>query len=334
MVIPLTLLVFYVHLIYIKEQSVFRKILLFLTIIVLLFALLLTKGIQATFVLTILFFAGLSWQPKKLKRLLIQNILLVLGFALIAFFVFYYNSNAKFWLMSYFDKRIIATFNQVGATTNNHFEIILRYLMELIPLLLLMFFLMIYFKVRMKYPFLIFLKNSRNNRVAWWLVFISLSGAIPLALTLEQRGFYIAPSIPFIVLAFVFTCKRYFFVFFVRLRRKKTLLSIFTCSLMIVSILFFILFKNDCKRDEDMLKDVSLIKKVVPYGETIGFDKSMWNMFSLRSYLNKANNNDCLVSDTTLFFVLNKDNKILPPNGYKKLNYKTYWLDIYYKKNK
>jgi hypothetical protein len=334
MVIPLTLMVFYVHLIYMEEKKLYKKVFWFCIIIILLFSLLLTKGIQAVFPLTILFFAGLSWQQKDFKKIITLNSLLIIGFGLLSFFVFYYNNAANFWLKNYFEKRLIATFNHVGATTNNHFDIIFRYLIEQTPLVLSIFLLMIYFKISIKYPFSIFLKNITSNRVSWWLVFISLSGAIPLALTLEQRGFYITPSIPFVVIAVTFACKRYFFLFFARLTRYRVILSVVSYITLIGSLIFFTLSVNTYKRDEDMLKDIALVKKIVPYGETIGFDKSMWNMFGFRSYVNKANNNDFSVSDTTFFYILDKDNKALPPVGYKKINYKTYWLDIYCKEGK
>ncbi|HEX7413393.1 MAG TPA: hypothetical protein VF411_05050 [Bacteroidia bacterium] len=331
MIIPLTLLVFYVHLFYIKEPIVYKKTLWFLVIIGLLFMLLLTKGIQATFVLTILFCSALISKEKNVKALLIQNLLIALGLGIVCFLIFYFNSNANFWLTSYFNKRLVSTFHQVGATTDNHLEIIFRYLMEIIPLLLMIFFLSVYFKISTRYPLVIFFKNLTSNRTAIWLMLISLSGALPLALTLEQRGFYIAPAVPFAVLAFAYAGKRYFFVVFAKLNRRPKTLSAIAYSLLTISLLFFMLFKNDYKRDEGMLKDVALIKKIIPYGANIGFDKSMWNMFSLRSYLNKANNNNFLITDTTLFYVLNKDNKAIPPPNYVKLNYQTYWLDIYYK---
>ncbi len=334
MVIPLALLVFYTHLVFIEEQTLYKKTLLFIFIIGLLFALLLTKGIQSTFVLAILFFAALSWKKKNVKSLLIQNVLLALGFGLLSFLFFFYNPAANFWLRSYFDKRIIATFNHIGATTDNHFEIIFRYLTEQIPLLVVLLLVMIYFKVKSNYPVSIFLKNGIRSSKVWWLVLISLSGVIPLALTLEQRGFYLTPTIPFIAIAFAFAYKRYFFVFFSRLNRNRVVITVVTYTILTGSLLFFVLLKNKYKYDEGMLKDISLLKTMVPSGETIGFDKSMWDMYSLRSYVKKTNNNDFLNSDTTRVYVLNKDNKAMPPEGYKKINCTTYWFDIYYKKPK
>ena len=333
MVIPLSLAAFYVQLLYIKEQSITKKVLLFFTILALLFCLLLTKGVQSTFALAVLFLAGISWQKKNFKPLLLQNALLVIGFGLLSFLFFYYINAANFWLKSYFDKRLVATFNHVGATTNNHLEIIFRYLTELLPLAALMLLLMVYFKTSTKYPYAVFLKNIKSNSVMWWLLLVSISGAIPLSLTLEQRGFYITPAIPFAALAFAFACKRYLFVLFARLSRYKVVLTSFASILLMGSLLFFTLFKDSYKRDEAMLKDIALLKHVVPYGDVIGFDKIMWNNFSLHAYLNKANNNSLTTSDTTFFFILEKGNKAQPPTGFKKINCTTYWLDIYYQRN-
>ena len=102
---------------------------------------------------------------------------------------------------------------------------------------------------------------------------------------------------------------------------------------MLSSIFFFCLYKNDYKRDEGMIKDVAKLKKIIPYGEIIGIDQSMWNTFSLHSYLNKENNNSLLVSDTIKFFVQDKENKIPVPSVYRKLNLNTTWLNLYQRTN-
>src|SRR5207253_1872789 len=55
MVVPLSLLTFYLHLIFIKTENRSKKIFSFLGVITLLFLLLLTKGIQSVFLVGTLF---------------------------------------------------------------------------------------------------------------------------------------------------------------------------------------------------------------------------------------------------------------------------------------
>ena len=332
MVVPLSLLVFYLHLIFIKTDNNMKKFVSFFGIIVLLFLLLLTKGAQSVFLLGALFLAGITIEKKNLKKLILQNILLVIIFSGICVTVFLSNEKARFWTENYFHKRLVATFNHVGATANYHAEIIVRYFSELIPVFVLLLIISVYFKIKYKYFFSIQWENFKKNKTALWLILISLSASFPMALTLEQRGFYLTPSFPFVVLGLALLYKKYFYILLskVFVGREKIIFGI-AGVFMLGGILFFFQFKNNYKRDEGMIKDVELLKKIIPYGEIIGIDQSVWNTFSLHSYLNKENNNSLLVSDTTKFFVQDKENKIPIPTNYKKLNLNTFWLDVYQK---
>ncbi|HWY37367.1 MAG TPA: hypothetical protein VNY73_02330 [Bacteroidia bacterium] len=332
MVVPLSLLGFYLHLVFISEKRQSKKALIFFSIVVLLFLLLLTKGAQSVFLLGGLFLAGISAERKNGKKRVLQNALLVISFLGVCFFMFFTNEKAGFWLKSYFNKRLVATFNHVGATANYHAEIIVRYFSELIPVLLLTLCISAYFHIKKRYSFSLQWQHVKSNKTALWLFLISLSASLPMALTLEQRGFYLSPSFPFIILAISLLCKRYFFVLLAGIfRRKRKIIFSVATVLAVASVVFFIIFNNEYKRDEGMIKDVQLLKKIIPRGEIIGIDQSMWNTFSLHSYLNKENNNSLAVTDTTMFFVQDKENKTPVPAVYKKLDLTTYWLDVYRK---
>jgi multisubunit Na+/H+ antiporter MnhG subunit len=330
MVVPLSLLAFYLNLVFIQSENKTKKIAAFFGIVLLLFFLLLTKGVQSVFLLGALFLAGITNEKKSKKNMLLQNVLLLILFSGICALVFWGNAKAHFWLESYYQKRLVATFNHVGATADYHAQIIVRYFSELLPVFILLFVVSLYFKVKNNYSFSLQWKNFKSNKTALWLLLISLSASLPMALTLEQRGFYLSPAFPFAALGLGLLYKKYFFVMLGRIFSKREKIVAIVASVFVaVALVFFVQFKNEYKRDEGMIKDVALLKKIIPAGQIVGIDASMWNTFSLHSYLNMANNNSLAVSDTCKFFLLDKENKAAPPANYIKQNLTTFWLDVY-----
>ena len=200
MVVPLSLLVFYLYLIFIEEKTKLKKVFSFFGVVGLLFLLFLTKGVQSVFLLGALFLGGITFDKAVFKKRVVNTFLLLLTFSGLCVLVFFTNEKARFWIESYFQKRLVATFNHVGATADYHAQIIVRYFSELIPIFVLLFLVSLYFKVKQQHSFSLQWKNFKNNKPALWLILISLSASLPMALTLEQRGFYLAPSFPFVVL--------------------------------------------------------------------------------------------------------------------------------------
>jgi hypothetical protein len=333
MVVPLSVLVFYLHLIFIRTENKTRKTFFFLGIVATLFLLLLTKGVQSVFLIAALFLYGVISERKNRIKYFLKNLLLIVGFSGVCALVFFTNKKAHFWLTSYYQKRLVATFNHVGATASYHAEIIVRYFSELIPVFMLLLLVSFYLKIKCKYSFSLQWKNMKSNKTALWLILISLSASLPLSLTLEQRGFYLTPSFSFAVLALALFYKKYFFVLFSRVfSKKENIVRSVTVILSLITIVFFFLFKNNYKRDEGMIKDVQTLKKIIPYGEIIGIDRSMWNIFSLHSYLNKANNNSLAMTDTTNYFIQEKENHTAIPVNYVRMNISTLWLDVFEKR--
>lgn len=333
MVVPLSLTVLYLYLVFMQSQSRAKQVFSFSGTVALLFLLLLTKGAQSVFLLGALFLLGII-KKEKLKKLVLQNLLIALAFFALCALVFLSDEKARFWLNSYFNKRLVATFNHVGATANYHAEIIVRYFSELIPVFVLLILISIYFKIKRGYSFSLQWKGMLCNKVALWLILISFSASLPMALTLEQRGFYLSPAFPFMALALALLYKKYFFVLSSKVFSRRKLLHYASLVFIVASLVFFFWFKNGYKRDEGMIKDVQFLKKIIPYGAIIGINQSTWNTFSLHSYLNKENNNSLAVTDTTTYFIQEKENKSPIPANFTRLNIKTLCVDVYVKPSK
>lgn len=294
------------------------------------FCLFLTKGIQSVFIVAAPFILSLISKWSK-GRILFLAFLLLLSFIGCSLVVYVVSDGAKDWISCYLNKRLIATFNHVGATTTYHAEIIIRYFTELIPVILFFLSVSVYFKTACKYSFKLQFKSLLSDKINLWLFLISLSASLPLAVTLEQRGFYLVPSFPFVVLALCNMYKRYVFYILGKLfknhyARLNAILTLFG----LISFCLFAFQYGTYKNDEGMLKDVATVKNIIPSGETIGIDPSMWNMFALHSYLKKYNDNNLSPSDTNaVYFILNKDNSATAPKKYSKIKAQTFWFDVY-----
>jgi hypothetical protein len=329
MVVPVSLCAFYLMLVFLQEKHT-KKVFAFFGICGLMVVLFLTKGIQSEFLIVALFLGAITKYRKNVGRTFANGILIAVSVAGLFGLVFMMNEDALFWLKNYFDKRLVATFNNTGATASNHFDIIIRYFTELLPVFFIFILVSAYLVFVKKYSFKLQWKNFKKNRTAWWLSLISLSASFPLAVTLEQRGFYLSPSFPFIVLALCVFYKKYFFVMWSDILYKKGKFFFATGSLVLLfSLVFFISNKDGYKRDEGMIKDVAQMKKLFHPGEIIGINSSAWNTFSLHSYLNKANDNSLSLTDTARYFVQEKRSKQTVAGHYKKVNIPTFAVDIY-----
>lgn len=329
MVVPLSLIVFYLQLIFLRSQNLNKRLLAFLGMMAGIFLLFLTKGVQSAFLIAGLFFAAVTVGRKHWLKTGFAGMLLVIAVLGVCGAVFLQNENALFWLKSYFDKRLVATFNNTGATATHHIDIIVRYFSELLPVFGFCVLISVWAHTSLHYSFSIQWRNFKKNWAAQWLFLISLSASLPLAVTLEQRGFYLSPSFPFAVLALCLLYNRILFVAGGRLMRHMKILLPVSGLLVTGAIVFFVFNKDGYKRDEGMIKDLAQITKIVKRGELIGINPSTWNTFSLHSYLNKENDNSLAVTDTLQYFVQEKSNAEPVPAHYKKVNLVTEDVDLY-----
>lgn len=329
MVVPLALLAFYLQLVFLDTRNATVKTFSFFGIIAALLVLFLTKGIQSDFLVVGLLLAAFTYGRKKFFKVGQAGLLLLFAFAGICGIVFILNEEAQFWLKSYFDKRIIATFNNKGATAGHHIDIIIRYFSELLPVFGFFTLVSVYLIAAKKYPLAIQLRNFAANKKAMWLVLISLSASLPLAVTLEQRGFYLSPAFPFMVLGLFLFYRKYLLALFKPVFKRRATFNLIGAVVLAGAISFFIFNKDGYKRDEGMIKDVAEIKQLVARGSLIGINQSTWNTFSLHSYLNKENDNSLAVTDTLPYFIQEKENKDTVLGQYEKLNIRTLSVDVY-----
>lgn len=191
------------------------------------------------------------------------------------------------WFDCYYNARLVLTMQNIGNTTDDHFEIIVRFFTELIIPVFTLLFLLAYLKRSKKYPLKFAFKNFAASRLAVVLLITALLGSFPYAISLVQRGFYLIPSFICFLLALVYGFKRYWlllYAFVFKIAAHK--ISRMALPLIFAGSVFYFCYAcTGYKREEALLKDIALILPHLKQSDTVAIDGDLWNYFNLHSYL-------------------------------------------------
>lgn len=250
-----------------------------------LYILFLTKGFQSCFIIVLpLSYLILAWGSRNALKFVLFS-----GFFLALFIVItlkYYEPAIQ-WFKCYYDSRLVLTMQNIGKTTDDHFEIIIRFFTELILCIGFVLLLLSYLKFKKNYPLKFAFQNFISNKLAVSLLMASLAGSLPFAISLVQRGFYLIPAFICFVLAIILGFKRYWLFFYVLLSKvsKSRIMQISTGLIVVGTCFYFFFSLNSFKRDESLIKDIELILPYLSKKEKVLIEPGLWNYFALHSYL-------------------------------------------------
>jgi len=328
LVLPLTLLGFYAFLSSRKKpgmtlKNIFYLLLFSFTVI----ALFLTKGFQSCFIVVTPFLYFFILKDKKALLFGIMSAIIVSTLLYLLLFVY---EPSSLWFSNYMQKRLLATLNNVGATTTDRAEIILRTITELTIPIALSFFALVFCKIKKEN---IPVKDVIEKKTAWILLLIGLSGSAPFAITLEQRGFYLVPAFPFLILAMVLFFKPYLKVTFeiVISFFKNRKVAVAAGFLFLFSVGYLIASPNLYKRDENLIKDLKLINFFLKQKDTISVDEDTWNHTALQAYLYMQNRVNVEVDNSHRFYIHDREHNTIPNSNYTKVNINTKQFDLFLK---
>lgn len=288
----------------------------------------LTKGIQGLFPLATV---GCYWLASKKIPFskMLKYSLFLLVVPTIIYELLLLNTEVYESFKKYFEIRLIGTFNNVGATTESHFNLLWVLFQELLPLLILTT-LILFFNRRKKHIQL----SKENKQTMTFLLLIGLSGTLPLMVTLEQRGFYIVTALPFFAIAFAIIIAPYVTLFTEFIYRNSKVFKIITisCALLLVSsVLYSAMQVGKYKRYEALITDIKLIGTKVPKNTIIDMPTDMANDWSTICYFIRYNDISLSFQDTThSYYVIRKDlPKEFVPKTFKLTTLATSELDLY-----
>ncbi len=291
----------------------------------------LTKGVQGTFPIVA---AGLYWiviRNLSFRKMIYYSLVLIGVPALIYGFLLITNPAVYESFKKYFEIRLVGTFNNKGATTDNHFDLLIRLFWELLPIVALSGLILLFTRKKKTGD----ITSSMHCRTIVWLLLIGFSGSLPLMVTLEQRGFYLVTVLPFFAIAVAMWLAPRVATLINSINISSAGFNAFkiaTIALLGGAIIFTVSQTGNTKRDNDLLSDIYDIGKTVPKGDVVTIPEEMWNDWSLREYLIRnfyISSEKCCDKEHT-YFIIRKDlPHNLVPQNYSLFPIKTKEVDLY-----
>ncbi len=297
-----------------------------------------SKGIPGLFPIVVI---GLYWLINKntsakerhpnFSKMTIYTLILIFVPVLI-YSLILLNNDAFESLSFYINNRAFHRI-QTDPTVDSRFYIVLRLFLELLPILIISLLLLIIY--RLKSINLNYNKIYKKNIILF--LFIGGSGSLPLMLTLVQKGFYFAHSLPFYAIGFALIVAPGLKEIINRIDIEKKSFKIFkiiSVILIVTTIIFSGLQTGKTGRHHDMLHDIYLIGDIVPKDSLIKIDKSMWNEWSLQLYLIRHFNISVDPSKNQHnYYLIEKNIDTTMINGYKKIKIQTNIYNLYKSNN-
>lgn len=243
---------------------------------------LLTKGFVALFPLSFPFCLYLSRVRKSFVYMFTDSLLLILFtvLPLIVLFIAYPESWES--IRKYLDVQVINSLKNI-KTVNSRFYIIERLFLDMIPLMILIAIIMVLF-FRKKVDFQI---DRSYFRYGYSLIFLGLTGVLPIMVSMKQSGFYIFPAFPFFALGFALLMYPYVSVLLDRLRHHAKAIRLLRPVSFVVflsGVFLTVYFSGSIGRDQNKIHDVRQVLTLMPEGGVLNVHPDLWSDWSLQAY--------------------------------------------------
>ncbi len=289
----------------------------------------LTKGIQGLFPLVAVCAYWLVVRAMSFKKMILYSLLLMSVPIALYFFLVLTNHDVYDSYQRYFETRLVRTFNNVGSTTGNRFELLFILFQELLPIVAISSLILFFTK---KHKAVDNDDNKHYKTIGWFLL-IGLSGALPLMVTLEQRGFYLVTTMPFFAIAIAMWLAPRLTTLINKIPFEHIgfkIAKLTSLVLLLTSIIFSVMQVGKFKRDEGVLKDIYTIGMIVPRRSIINMPKDMVNDWSIVCYFERYLDISLEDENKHTYFVIRKDlPKSLVPANYTLYPIQTNDLDLY-----
>lgn len=241
----------------------------------------LCKGFPGLFPLALPFFYYLFFKNKmSFKKTIWFSFILVTTLGLL-FVLLSFNNDANLYFATYFDIQIKQSLSGNRGVDENRFFIVTKILSELIPIFIVFFIVKV---IHLKIEKELFVK-SNFKKLAFLFLIIALSASLPILISPQQSGFYALCSFPhyaifFSLLILPVVSK------WIENKTSKLLYSISLLSV-IVAFIFSISNYKKFSRDEEIISDVFIIKKIIPKGEIVSIPDEQFECWSNYSYFSR-----------------------------------------------
>lgn len=292
----------------------------------------LCKGVQGMFTVSVVFFYWLFF--RRLTFIQMVKYSLVLIFPTVVFAVIAYLSpEIERSFQMYYTRRIVNTFINTGmATTQFRYYLAAQLFNELIPsLVVLLVVLVTGWKMKYRIPGF---RSRLNDSI--YLIFIGLSGSMPLLITLEQRRFYLVTAMPFFILAITIYAAPVLSDLMAQLKNESRGFRVYRWVVVVLltgTLAFSLTGVGKTKRDAAMIGDVHLIGAVVGQGSLVSIQASLFEEWALHAYFNRYYYVSLTTDSTSLYLIKNANDQVVSPETYDFINLPTERYKLYRKKS-
>ncbi len=298
-----------------------------------LLALFLTKGFQSCFIVVLpLSYALFHLKEEKILWFAFFTSFFLL--ALIVLLVFVYEPSQN-WYACYYQARLVLTMNNIGATTDKHYQILIQLLMETVVVWLVFFSLSVFLLVKKQFTLRQVFVEPLRDKLGMSLFLTFLAGSLPFTLSLVQRGFYLVPAYLCLILFLTYAFRTQCLYFFEGLHKMSSYvwLRVLVPVIFLASVVYVVLKAKGYKREKELAHDLELMTPFFKAKSTVGINSNVWNYFNLHSYLYMQKKVSLSADPNQRGFVIVYKNEIPYNEGAVawKIELPTQELDMYYR---
>jgi hypothetical protein len=288
----------------------------------------LCKGFPGLFPMAIPFIHWLVFRSFSFRRMLLF-LIITIGVPVVVYTLLLLIPSVHTSLLAYSNDRVLHSIQHV-ATEESRFYLIKRLLMELSSPALLVVILLFLFKRRnIAFNF----AEPELRRTFLFFLFVALSASIPLIVTLEQRRFYLVPSLPYYSIALCLLAAPGLSSLLQKTNYRSTGFRVFKVIVIILfasGIIVSILQFGKISRDKDDLQDTYILGQLIPQGSVVSVYPQSWDDWVLHNYFMRHFNISLACSETTYrYFIVEKSLGKKPPAGYTLIPAATHKYDLY-----
>ena len=237
----------------------------------------LSKGFVALFPFSLFLWYYIFTRKVSFSRAIIDSLFYLVATIIPLFIIFIINPQSIDSLINYFNRQILGSLNNI-QTVDNRYYILLKTFTELFPAIIIALII-----------FIIAIKQKLNKSKKMFLVFLflSLSGVVPIMISMKQSGFYVLATFPFFSIAIALFIVSQVNYLIGKINSTNIGFKIFrniSYLLIIASVVLVLMQINEVGRDEDKIADINLVIQIVPAESTIYVQPNLWTDWAVHGY--------------------------------------------------
>ena len=285
-----------------------------------------SKGVPGLFPIGVVGFYWLINKNISFSKSVIYTLILILV-PVVIYALLMINEQANQSLSFYVNERLLNRID-TAPTVENRFSTLFGLVSHLLPTIIFTIIMFIVFKIK-KVNFKV--ENKYKNYSILFFA-IGLSASLPLMLTMVQKDFYFAHSIPYFGVAFAMLLAPGLKQLFSKIDIQKKGFKVFKISsivLLSLSIIISISFIGKRSRNNDILNDVYVIGNKMPDKSTVSVVPSFYDWQTRTYQMRYFNTSFDGRNNHHKYYMVKKGSKPNSEYKYKKIDLDTKVYDLY-----